>query len=113
MQIRDENHQPFPGVEVGILGTKMGDNSNDTGYLILKDVRIPREHMLMKYNQVSPEGVFTSDPTAAKFNYSTMLFARAQFARAAASWVARAAIISIRYNAVREQGFKDNKAVAY
>ena len=41
---------PLPGVEAGILGTKMGDNANDTGYLILKDVRVPRDNMLMKYN---------------------------------------------------------------
>lgn len=68
---------PLPGVEVGFLGNKMGDNSNDTGYLILKDVRIPRDFMLMKYNQVSPEGHYTSDTSAAKFNYSTMLFTRA------------------------------------
>ena len=102
VQIRDENHQPLPGVEAGFLGNKMGDNSNDTGYLILKDVRIPRENMLMKYNQVSPEGFYTSDPSAAKFNYSTMLFTRANFVRAAAGWIAKAAIISVRYNAVRE-----------
>ena len=41
---------PLPGVEAGFLGNKMGDNANDTGYLILKDVRIPREYMLMQYN---------------------------------------------------------------
>lgn len=77
VQIRDENHHPLPGVEVGFLGNKMGDNANDTGYLILKDLRIPRENMLMKYNKVAPDGTYTSDPAAAKFNYSTMLFTRA------------------------------------
>ena len=51
--IRDmESHQPLPGVEVGEMGTKIGLVSADNGYLILRNVRIPRENMLMKYNQV-------------------------------------------------------------
>jgi acyl-CoA oxidase len=35
MQIRDENHKPLPGIELGDLGTKIGDNANDTGYMLL------------------------------------------------------------------------------
>ena len=31
LQIRDENHKLFPGIEVGDLGPKLGDHANDTG----------------------------------------------------------------------------------
>ncbi len=31
LQIRDENHKTFPGIEVGDLGPKLGDHANDTG----------------------------------------------------------------------------------
>jgi hypothetical protein len=31
VQIRDENHMPLPGIELGDLGPKLGDNANDTG----------------------------------------------------------------------------------
>lgn len=31
IQIRDEAHRPLPGIELGDLGTKMGDGANDTG----------------------------------------------------------------------------------
>ena len=34
VQIRDrETHEPLPGIEVGDIGTKLGYNSIDNGYL--------------------------------------------------------------------------------
>lgn len=35
VQIRDENHKPYPGIEVGDLGPKLGDHANDTGIIII------------------------------------------------------------------------------
>jgi len=40
---------PLPGIEIGDIGNKMGDLANDTGYMVLKNVRIPRRHMLAKF----------------------------------------------------------------
>ena len=34
---------PLPGIEIGDCGNKMGENGMDTGYMRLKDVRIPRQ----------------------------------------------------------------------
>ena len=42
----------FAGVEVGEIGPRMALKYADNGYLGLKDVRIPRENMLMKNSQV-------------------------------------------------------------
>jgi alkylation response protein AidB-like acyl-CoA dehydrogenase len=36
------------GVEVGEVGPKIGDNGTETGFCRLRDVRIPRDWMLMK-----------------------------------------------------------------
>ncbi len=58
MQIRDENHLPLPGIILGDLGNKVGDNANDTGFMIIKNVRIPRESMLMKFSRVTKEGKY-------------------------------------------------------
>jgi len=113
IQLRDENHRPLPGVELGITGKKIGDNANDTGYCILKNVRIPREYMLCAHNKVAPDGTFTSDKAAAQFHYSTMMFTRAQFVRTSASWLAKAVTIGIRYSCVREQGFIDTTTKDY
>ena len=40
------------GITVGDIGTKLGYNSIDNGFLRLDNVRIPRENMLMGYSQV-------------------------------------------------------------
>lgn len=56
MQIRDDNHKPLPGIELGDLGNKIGDSANDTGFMVLNKVRIPREFMLAKYGHVTPDG---------------------------------------------------------
>ncbi|GMR62849.1 hypothetical protein PMAYCL1PPCAC_33044, partial [Pristionchus mayeri] len=49
VQIRSEkDHRPLPGVTVGDIGSKMGANGIDNGFLALDRVRIPRKRMLMK-----------------------------------------------------------------
>ncbi len=114
MQIRDENHLPLPGVRLGDLGNKIGDNANDTGFMILENVRIPRTHMLAKYRMVTKEGEFINvvkaDP---KVHYSTMMAARANMTSAASSRLAQACVDSIRYSCVRVQGFVDNSDPSY
>jgi acyl-CoA oxidase len=99
------------GIRLGDLGKKMGDNANDTGFMILENVRIPRTHMLSKYRTVTPEGVYTNvvkaDP---KVHYTTMMTTRAMMVNTASGRLAQAATMAIRYNTVREQGFESNKS---
>ena len=45
------------GITVGDIGPKMGLNSIDNGFLILKNYRIPRENMFMKNAEVSLHNV--------------------------------------------------------
>jgi acyl-CoA oxidase len=71
--IRDlENHKPIPGVEVGDIGSKIGYNSKDNGYLIFTNYRIPRTNLLMKYCKVDKEGKLSleGDP---RLLYAVML----------------------------------------
>ena len=42
-------HLPFPGVEVGDIGPKMGWNWLDHGYLKLNHYHIPKNNLLNKY----------------------------------------------------------------
>lgn len=48
--------KPKPGVEVGDIGPKIGFHSKDNGYLILKNVSIPRKNMLRRYVSVGSDG---------------------------------------------------------
>lgn len=38
--------EPLPGLEMGDIGPKFGYNSKDNGYMILRNVRIPRTNLL-------------------------------------------------------------------
>ena len=47
VQIRDrETHLPMPGIELGDIGSKIGYESKDNGYMILNHYRIPRTNLV-------------------------------------------------------------------
>ena len=113
VQIRDENHLPLKGIRLGDLGNKIGDNSNDTGFMILENVRIPRENILSKYKTVSKDGKLVEVQKAdSKVHYTTMMTTRATMVSTSAARLSQACVMAIRYSAVREQGFIDTKSTA-
>jgi acyl-CoA oxidase len=114
LQIRDENHKPLSGIRLGDLGNKMGDGANDTGFMWLDNVRIPRENMLMKYRKVTKDGRFEDVIKAdAKVHYTTMMTTRACMVSTAAVRLCQAVTIAIRYSCVRQQGFVDSTTKSY
>uniref|UniRef100_A0A0B6ZLF2 Acyl-coenzyme A oxidase n=1 Tax=Arion vulgaris TaxID=1028688 RepID=A0A0B6ZLF2_9EUPU len=103
VQIRDfETHQPLPGVSVGDIGQKFGYGAMDNGFLILNNVRIPRENMLMRYAQVLEDGTFVS-PKNDRLVYGSMTLIRSQIVGGCARSLAKAVTIATRYSAVRRQ----------
>lgn len=55
VQLRDEDtHLPLPGIKIGEIGSKLGMNGTNNGYLGFDQFRIPRTNMLMKNNKVLP-----------------------------------------------------------
>ncbi|EFP09341.1 hypothetical protein CRE_25283 [Caenorhabditis remanei] len=102
--IRDRNsYSQMSGVRVGDIGTKMGVNCVDNGFLAFDNYRIPRRNMLMKHSKVSKEGVYTA-PSHPKVGYTTMLYMRSEMLTHQSYYLAMAMAISIRYSAVRRQG---------
>ncbi|XP_020323991.1 peroxisomal acyl-coenzyme A oxidase 1-like isoform X2 [Oncorhynchus kisutch] len=95
-------HIPLPGVVVGDIGPKFGFDEVDNGYLKLENVRIPREHMLMKYAKVEADGTYVKPPSA-KLTYGTMVFIRSMIVGEASSALAKSCTIAIRYSSVRHQ----------
>eukprot|EP00948_MAST-09A_sp_MAST-9A-sp1_P001675 g1675.t1 len=114
VQLRDENHVPLPGITLGEIGPKIGDNGTETGYLRLQNVRIPRKWMMMKNQEVTPEGVYqrtarakkAGSGAAKKMMYSTMLSIRAGLVMGAGYKLAQGVTVGVRYSVVRQQGFK-------
>jgi acyl-CoA oxidase len=103
VQIRSlEDHHPLPGIKVGDIGPKFGLNFYDNGFLHLTNVRIPRDHMLMKHSQVLPDGTYFKPPTD-KVTYGSLVYGRVMLFDTSAKLLAQAVTIAIRYSVVRRQ----------
>ncbi len=107
VQIRDENYLPLKGITLGDLGNKMGDDANDTGFMTLENIRIPRTNMLSKYQEFTRDGeLVTVTEASPQVLYSSMTFTRAMIIYLTGDRLCQAATIAIRYSCVRKQGFK-------
>ncbi|MEE6501846.1 hypothetical protein FKM82_004335, partial [Ascaphus truei] len=53
VQIRSlQDHSTLPGINVGDIGPKMSFEHIDNGFLMMRNIRIPRENMLSRYSEV-------------------------------------------------------------
>lgn len=103
VQLRDEDtHRPLQGIKIGEIGHKLGMNATNNGFLGFEQVRIPRENMLMKNNQVLQDGTYVKAPSS-KLTYGTMIFVRVVIVQDAANYLKKACTIATRYSAVRHQ----------
>lgn len=71
--IRDENHQLLPGIKVEDCGYKLGLNGVDNGRIWFDQVKVPRENLLNRFGDVSPEGTYTSPIENPSRRFFTML----------------------------------------
>ncbi|ETI49765.1 hypothetical protein F443_06541 [Phytophthora nicotianae P1569] len=110
VQLRDlETHDAMPGVTLGDVGPKIGFNNVDNGYCSFNRVRIPRLNMGMRFATVTREGKYVKNSDVPQeVLYFTMLQTRMVFIRSAGVNLAKACTISIRYSAVRQQGYDAN-----
>lgn len=98
---------PYPGITVGDIGEKAGLHGIDNGYMIFKDYHIPRENLLNRIGDVTPEGGFETsfkNPQrilgAALENLST---GRVAIMQESSNTLACAVTIAVRYAALRTQ----------
>ncbi|EDW30798.1 GL13310 [Drosophila persimilis] len=108
VRIRDEEtHQPLPGVDVGDIGPKLGGNGVNNGFLGLRNVRIPRDQMLMKNAQVLPDGTFVQGRPPLLL-YGTMVYVRVITLKDVLHGLLQAATIATRYSCLRQQSPLDD-----
>ncbi|XP_048507649.1 peroxisomal acyl-coenzyme A oxidase 3 isoform X2 [Athalia rosae] len=114
--IRDpKTYRPYPGIIVGDMGEKMGLNGIDNGFLMFNNYRIPRESLLNRTGDVTPEGEYESsfsDPQkiigAALENLSA---GRIGICQESTNTLGAAIVIAVRYAGVRKQ-FGSSNSVA-
>lgn len=103
VQLRDmETHKVLPNISIGDCGEKMGRHGVPNGWIQFSSHRIPRDQLLARFVQVSPEGVVTKRGTAQQA-YSALIGGRVIMAGRAANTLAHMLTIAIRYSAVRRQ----------
>ncbi|KAE9532033.1 hypothetical protein AGLY_010235 [Aphis glycines] len=104
VQLRDsETWMPMPGIKIGEIGSKMGMNSVNNGYLAFNNVRLPRMQMLMKNAKVHKDGTYEKSPNE-KLTYGTMILVRVLIVKSlVTSFLMQSATIAVRYSAIRRQ----------
>jgi acyl-CoA oxidase len=105
--IRDEQGNVLPGVRIEDCGTKLGLDGVDNGRIWFDQVRVPRDALLDRYAQVTPEGEYTSpieNPTRRFFTMvGTLIQGRISVGGAAINASKVALTIAVRRGLVRRQ----------
>jgi acyl-CoA oxidase len=105
--IRGEDGSPAPGVTIEDCGAKEGLNGVDNGRLTFDQVRVPREDLLNRFADVSPEGVYSSPIASPAKRFFTMLgtlvAGRISVAAASLSAAKSGLAIAVRYGERRRQ----------
>jgi acyl-CoA oxidase len=105
--LRDEKGRVLDGIWIEDCGAKLGLEGVDNGRIRFDKVRVPRDALLDRYAQVSPEGVYFSPIENAGKRFFTMLGTlvqgRVSIAGAATSASKVALVIAVRYALARRQ----------
>ena len=97
-----QTYKPLPGIDIGYIGETFWMHDRDNGFVGFKDVRIPRENMLMRYQSVEKDGTYISTGNQ-KLQFASMMKIRFEIVPFAAMITSIGAVIATRYSIFRRQ----------
>lgn len=106
--VRDaQTLQPYPGVLVGDIGEKVGLNGIDNGFVMFSQYRIPRENLLNRTGDVTPDGqyesVFSEPGKILGAALESFSAGRLGIMQESSNTLSHAVVIAVRYAALRKQ----------
>ena len=119
IKIRDDQHNPLPGVVIGDCGPKAGLAGIDNGFIIFQNFRVEYDSLLDRISSVTPDGKYKSSIKSKEKRFGIMLSgltgARAGILGSTEVNMRNALTIAIRYSAVRKQfgGHNESKLISY
>ena len=103
VQVRDfDTFEPLPGIEIGDIGTKLGYNGADNGYLQFTHHRTPRDALLSRFVSLSKQGKFALKANP-KMMYQIMVQTRIAILFTGCFLMQQCAKIATRYAVCRRQ----------
>ncbi|KAH3679583.1 hypothetical protein WICMUC_000916 [Wickerhamomyces mucosus] len=102
VQLRDKNFDLLPGITIGDIGSKMGRDAIDNGWIQFHHVEIPKDYLLQKFTQIDADGTVHNTPLE-QISYSALLQGRVGMVLDSHRHGARFVTIGLRYAIGRQQ----------
>ncbi|CAO3649136.1 unnamed protein product [Cunninghamella blakesleeana] len=113
VQLRDtETGELMPNIMAGDVGSKVGRQGLDNGWIQFLKARIPRSQLLSKWVKLDRDGTFHEPPNPVVM-YATLIPERLSLVQGMIKMVTQALVIATRYGVVRRQGAKNQQIMDY